>query len=192
MRLMRHNRIVQRGVLLGMANTNKSALTTSSPSRIVHAPQPFNGDSRSVFLSGSISEINRELWQRSFSNAFSDSAVTILDPYRPDWDASWKEDISFAPFKEQVEWELDMQEKSDIIALYFGPEAKAPISLLELGLFVRSKKAIVACPDGFWKKGNVQIVCARFGIELVDDLDALIQSVKVRLTSLDAPTGASE
>lgn len=162
---------------------------SSSRSDIVHAPQPFDGDGQRVFLSGSISEINGELWQKSIATALSSFAVTILDPYRPDWNSSWKEDISFAPFKEQVEWELDMQEKADVIALYFGPEAKAPISLLELGLFARSKKTVAACPDGFWRKGNVQVVCARFGIELVDNLDELIQSVKQRLTQIQPSKG---
>jgi hypothetical protein len=83
-----------------------------------------------------------------------------------------------------------MQEKADVIALYFGPEAKAPISLLELGLFARSKKTIVACPEGYWKKGNVQIVRAKYGIELVDDLENLVEAVTNRLRALEVPRGA--
>lgn len=168
-----------------MANAESPIPTGSSPrSHLVCAPQSFDGQGKSIFLSGSISKINGELWQQTIAKSLSSLNITILDPYRPDWDASWREDISFAPFREQVEWELDMQEKADVIALYFGPEAKAPISLLELGLFARSKKTIVACPDGFWKKGNVQIVCARFGIKLVNNLEELVQSISKRLKRL--------
>jgi len=174
-----------------MATIGPPAATESLPrSRTVYAPQPFDGDGKSIFLSGSISEINGELWQRTIAKTLSARPITILDPYRPDWDASWNEDISFAPFREQVGWELDMQEKADVIALYFGPEAKAPISLLELGLFARSKKTIVACPEGYWKKGNVQIVCAKYGIELVDDLEKLVEAVTNRLRALEVPRGA--
>ena len=76
-----------------------------------------------------------------------------------------------------MEWELDTQEAADVIAMYFDPATKAPISLLELGLFASSGKMIVCCPEGFWKRGNVQIVCARFGIELVGTLEELVASV---------------
>ena len=162
-------------------NGSEAAMEHPSGFQVVHAPQPFNDDGLSIFLSGSISMIDGEHWQTRIAKSLSGLPVTVLDPYRPDWNASWKEDISFAPFKQQVEWELDMQERASIIAVYFGAEAKAPISLLELGLFARSKKTIVACPDGYWKKGNVQIVCARFGIELVEDMDQLIQEITKRL-----------
>jgi len=74
-----------------------------------------------------------------------------------------------------------MLEASEVIAMYMGPESQAPISLLELGLFARSGKMVVACPEGFWRRGNVQVVCARFGVELVDSLEELIQGIERRL-----------
>lgn len=82
-----------------------------------------------------------------------------------------------------------MQEAADVIAIYLSPEAQAPISLLELGLFARSGKIVcVACPDGFWKKGNVEIICNRFGIDFVDDMVALEQAVRRRIGELESPT----
>lgn len=74
-----------------------------------------------------------------------------------------------------------MMEAADVIAVYFGPKAQAPISLLELGLFARTGKVVVACPKGYWKRGNVQIVCSRLGIELLDTLDELVQSLIKKL-----------
>lgn len=58
--------------------------------------------------------------------------------------------------------------------MYFDPSTKSPISLLELGLYARAGKMIVCCPDGFWRKGNVDIVCFRHKIKQVQTLDALI------------------
>lgn len=74
-----------------------------------------------------------------------------------------------------------MFEATDVIAMYMDRESKAPISLLELGLFARSGKMIVACPEGFYRRGNVQVVCKRFGVELVDSLEELIRGIEKRL-----------
>ena len=77
-------------------------------------------------------------------------------------------------FKEQVNWELDALEQADWIIFYFDKHTKSPITLLELGLFATSKKLLVCCPEGYWKKGNVDIVCQRNQIPQVKDLDAII------------------
>lgn len=177
--------------MLMASGQRPTALEPTSMANIVRAPQPYTrqDNRRSVFLAGSISIMPGlgTTWQTSLANSLSDLPITILDPLRPDWDASWVQDISFAPFREQVNWELDMQEAADVIAMYLGPEAQAPISLLELGLFARSGKVVcVACPDGFWKKGNVEIVCNRFGIDFVDNMDALEQAVRRRIGELDS------
>jgi Nucleoside 2-deoxyribosyltransferase like len=103
--------------------------------------------------------------------------ITILNPRRADWDSSWVEDISNPPFREQVEWELNALAAADIIAMYFDNDTKAPISLMELGLHVKSGKMIVCCPQGYWKRGNVQIVCARFGVRVVETLGELVEGV---------------
>lgn len=66
---------------------------------------------------------------------------------------------------------MNMLKIADIIFLYFSPETKSPISLNELGLHADSGKLIVCCPDGFWRKGNVEITCARHGIPLYDDIN---------------------
>ncbi|KAL4913388.1 hypothetical protein BDW62DRAFT_192705 [Aspergillus aurantiobrunneus] len=97
--------------------------------------------------------------------------VKIYNPNRADWDSSWREDINFVPFRQQVEWELDKQDKADIIILFFHPATQAPISLLELGICAQVPgKAIVVCPEGYWKRGYVQVVCERFGVEMVGNV----------------------
>lgn len=104
--------------------------------------------------------------------------VTIYNPYCADWDSSWREDINFAPYQEQVEWELNKQDKADIVVVYFHPATQTPASLLEFRICVRvSDKAIVVCPEGYWKRGNVQIVCKKFGVEMVDRVDGLREAI---------------
>ena len=136
------------------------------------SPRPW------VFLAGSIEQGAAPDWQARIYDALVDVTGTVLNPRRPDWDASWKQHKDDALFREQVEWELDLLNSADTIAMYFSPETKAPISLLELGLFASSGKLIVACPGGYWRKGNVDIVCERYGVPQVDDLDSLITALR--------------
>lgn len=140
----------------------------------------------SIFLAGSI-EMGRAIdWQSSLASALSHLPITILNPRRNDWDASWEQDINNHQFKEQVDWEMDNLNKADVIALYLQPETMSPISLLELGMHandhgIAGKKLVVCCPEGFWRRGNVQIVCHRYNIELVSTREELIERVKAKL-----------
>jgi hypothetical protein len=155
-------------------------------SRIILAPQPYTPPQGQicVFLAGSIDQGRATTWQTLLGETLSAHPITILNPRRPDWDSSWVMDISDPQFREQVEWELDMLEAADVVALYLAPDSQAPISLLELGLFARTGKVIVGCPEGYWRRGNVQIVCRRFGIELVDSLEDLVEAVQRKVIAL--------
>src|SRR5882672_7521943 len=132
-----------------------------------------------IFLAGSIEMGNAENWQERVASALSDVPnLMILNPRRDDWDNSWVQSIADARFREQVEWEIVAQEMADKILMYFAPDTKAPITLLELGLFARSGKLIVCCPDGFWRKGNVEVVCRHYGVQLLGALEAGIAHLR--------------
>jgi len=151
--------------------------------RILKPPEPLEllvGE-RSLFLAGSIEMGRAEPWQAEVERALADEEVAILNPRRDAWDASWEQSIRNPAFREQVEWELSAQELATVIAMYFAPATRAPITLLELGLFARTGKLIVCCPDGFWRKGNVEVVCARHGIPRVESLADLIERARHRL-----------
>ena len=122
-------------------------------------------------------------WQTSVEEALAGSDVAILNPRRKDWDATWAQSIDDPRFREQVEWELQALERAEVIAMYFAPETKAPVTLLELGLFARSGRVAVCCPEGFWRKGNVDVVCARYGVPRFETLEALIDDVRRRIAS---------
>src|SRR5947209_3862114 len=119
-----------------------------------------------------------EPWQAGVESALADLDVVILNPRGDDWDDSWQQSIHDPRFRQQVEWELAAQECAGLIAMYFAPATKAPITLLELGLFARSGKLVVCCPAGFWRRGNVEVVCARYGVPLVDELPDLVREVR--------------
>jgi hypothetical protein len=61
--------------------------------------------------------------------------------------------------------------------MVFDPNTKSPISLLELGLHASSEKMVVICPEGFWRKGNVDIVCEKHNIKQVKDIDELVEYI---------------
>lgn len=141
----------------------------------VKAPHAYELAERMVFLAGSIEMGKAENWQTKLTEQFKDTDVTILNPRRDDWDSSWVQSIENAQFREQVEWELKALEDATHILMYFDPNTKSPISLLEFGLYAQSGKLIVCCPDGFWRKGNVEIVCNRYHVPMVDSFDYLFR-----------------
>jgi len=134
--------------------------------------------SPSVFLAGSIEMGTAIDWQTEVTKGLSSLPITILNPRRNDWDGAWVQDIENAQFREQVDWEMDHLNEADAIALYLQPNTKSPISLLELGMHAHEGKMVVCCPPGFWRRGNVQIVCDRYGIPLVETSEELIAKVK--------------
>ncbi|ROT43828.1 hypothetical protein SODALDRAFT_328034 [Sodiomyces alkalinus F11] len=149
-------------------------------SLVVLAPArpPLPPDHKTIFLAGTTSttDPDQQDWRSTLSDALASLSlpIVILNPFRPDWDDTWREDVSDQRFVEQTTWELDMQHHAGLVVFYFHPDTKAPVSLLELGLAAHSGKlVVVCCPAAFWKRGNVEIVCARYGLTLVDSLDDL-------------------
>lgn len=142
----------------------------------------------SVFLAGTIDMGTGENWQPKAIKALSGKVGAIYNPRRKDWDSSLKQSISDPVFSEQVNWELDhiMRTRADrkrhMVYFYFDPESKSPVTLLELGLVCgmmedEAPHVVVCCPPGFWRRGNVEIVCARNKIPLYEDFDESIGAV---------------
>lgn len=144
--------------------------------QIIKPPQPLPAafGTPTLFLAGSIELGRASPWQSRVEAALAHRPITILNPRRDEWDASWEQALGNPQFRAQVEWELEAQERADLIVMYFDPATQAPITLLELGLFAHSGRLAVCCPTGFWRKGNVDVVCARYGIPQAATLDDLI------------------
>jgi len=142
-----------------------------------------------VFQAGSIEMGKAEQWQERMANEFKDDAVTFINPRRDDWDASWVQSINDPQFNAQVTWELTGLELADIVVFYFDPDTKSPITLMELGYVAGMKMEsgerdiLVCCPDGFWRKGNVEMICSNVYIPLFNTFDELVKKLKTKVKS---------
>lgn len=140
--------------------------------RIYKSPDEMVAPKNSIklFLAGTIDMGSSENWQDSFTryiiNDFSlrnpKARLSIYSPRREVFDKSSE--------VEQIEWEMDRLDHSDVILINFLPESKSPISLLELGLYSQSKKLIVVCPKEFYRYHNVRLTCLKYRIPRFDNL----------------------
>lgn len=150
--------------------------------KVFTPPQPtFNAEGRKVFLAGSIEMGKATEWQKEVIRcaevAFLSfkGRLSIFNPRRSDWDSTWEQKIENPNFFQQVTWELDRIKESDAVIFFFEPGTQSPISLLELGEVEKHKDILVVCPEGFWRKGNVDIYCQRHNIpQFNDPKDAII------------------
>lgn len=150
--------------------------------QVIKAPEKYEETNAiRIFLGGSIDMGAAENWQDRLVKDladYDDEDVILLNPRRDDWDSSWVQDPTpGTQFYEQVAWELEEQENAEGIVYYFAADSKAPITLLELGLFGKGN-AIVCCPKEFYRYGNVKMVCDRYGIIMVETYDELVQFLK--------------
>lgn len=154
----------------------------------IKAPGSYHAyrEKTSVFLAGSIEMGAAEEWQKEVVAGLQGTEALVLNPRREQWKPGWEQSINNPTFREQVEWELKALEDADIILVYYSPNTKAPITMLELGLHARTTpgKIIVCCPEGFWRKGNVDIVCQRYGVQQIETLPALIRAALSKIASL--------
>ncbi|KAF7551251.1 hypothetical protein G7046_g7770 [Stylonectria norvegica] len=150
--------------------------------QIIAAPaRPKQIYKKSIFLAGTTSKTGEPDWRETLTDALAEWPITIFNPKRDDWDSIWTEDFSDERWKEQVEWELEMQDLANVIVVLFHGVSSAPVSLLELGLHVRSGKVIACVLDGYSKKGNVKAVCLRYQATFVETEDDLRRTVIERL-----------
>jgi hypothetical protein len=142
----------------------------------------YSDKSVKIFLAGSIEMGKAENWQAVIPELFKDrNDLTFFNPRRDDWDSSWEQKESNPQFSEQVNWEMNKLEECDLIFMYFSQDTLSPISLLELGLHAESGKMIVCCPDEFWRKGNVDIVCSRYNVPVYNTMEAAIGRLRTEL-----------
>lgn len=153
---------------------------------VIKPPNKIDKQGPMVFLAGSIEMNTAEDWQKRITDRLGHLPITILNPRRDNWNPDWDQSTDNPEFVAQVNWELDGLRDSDVIAMYFDKETKSPITLLELGLFADTTKLVVYCPKGYWRKGNVDMVCIRHKITTVPDFEKLVEEVTNRLSKPEA------
>lgn len=130
----------------------------------------------SVFLAGTIDLGNSVDWQKDAIERLD--VPLIFNPRRDTFEGL--PESSNPDFVDQVEWELSALEFADIIAMNFTPGSVSPISLLEFGMYAKTGKLIVCCPDTYSRHGNVQAVANRYNIALTSDFDEWIDLIMAR------------
>lgn len=134
-----------------------------------------------VFLGGSI-EMGRAIeWQKNIIKEFKDDEIMFFNPRRDDWNSKLKQSVDCPEFVEQVDWELKHLKLADIIVMVLDPNTTSPISLLEIGLHANSGNMIVCCPEGFYRKGNIDIVGLTYDFPVVTTIDGIIDYIKKEL-----------
>ena len=136
-----------------------------------------------VFLAGTIEMGKSEDWQSIVQERLKDLPVTFFNPRRDSWDSSWEQRETNQQFNHQVNWEMNKLNEADIIFMNLLVDSKSPISLLELGLNATSKKMIICCPPEFYRRGNVEIVCSRFGVPIYNKFEEAVGSLISLITS---------
>ncbi len=147
----------------------------------VEAPNDYVAEGRHVvFLAGSIEMGKAVEWQRRAAERLAPYEVVVLNPRRADWDSSWQQSPDDERFLEQVRWELDGLEAAHSVIVNFDPATRSPITLLEFGLCATAldKRIFVCCPPGFWRRGNVEIVCARYGLAFYEDFEVMMADLQ--------------
>ena len=158
---------------------------------VSEAPEPYNNTSKEIFkdmpkifLGGTIDMGNSENWQELVIEHLKNyDNILVFNPRRGDWNPSWVQDPTPGTmFEEQVTWELETQEASDIMIYNFEPNSKSPITMLELGLFINSGKAIcVICNEQFYRYGNIKVVCDRYNVKIFPTLQESFKAIEEEL-----------
>lgn len=74
-------------------------------------------------------------------------------------------------------------EKADLVFIYFASEGLSAVSMFEFGncltkLYSGTGTMLVCCEDGYARRGNVQIVCARHGIKLLETMENVVEEIQ--------------
>lgn len=132
------------------------------------------GDPPAVFLAGGISGCSD--WQTEMTTLLSGTALTLLNPRRPDFPM---DDPSAA--RTQIEWEYRHLKASDAALFWFPCETLCPITLFELGAWSRTNKPLfVGTHPEYQRRLDVlvQLSLARPEAAVVNSLDALAAQVR--------------
>lgn len=145
---------------------------------VITAPERVPETGYKVYLAGAIDMGEADNWQeRVIARLKNIDNLVLVNPRR----AHFTSDTEL----EQIAWELDAMEAADLIMLWLPAASKAPISLLELGLYARSGKLRVGAEIGFYRMMNVALTASRYGVPLCYKLEELIDDLEVTLVRLN-------
>jgi hypothetical protein len=127
----------------------------------------------SLFLAGSISESWN--WQEHVASKLEKTDLVVINPRREFFDTSVKEEAN-----RQIKWEFDHLAIADMVLFWFSHETLAPITLLEYGkTMMTRKKLFVGCDPAYKRKLDIEVQTEleRPGTSIHNNIDALAESV---------------
>ena len=131
-----------------------------------------------IFLAGSIDRTKGRNWREEitdyiqeswFESEFNTDHITIYSPRRAD--DKWKPDMEV----EQAAWDMSMLSMADYIILHLTGDTVSPVSLLELGIFMKSPKLYVSVDSSYKRKRIVELYTANYCDNKIDG--SLVDSV---------------
>ncbi len=123
-----------------------------------------------VFLAGAIDMGAAVDWQAQIIAMLGNiPQLILLNPRRE----------AFTPdtLDEQIEWELEALNRSDLVLMWFPANAKAPVAMFETGLFMQSGKLVVGAEPGFYRRRNLEMTCDYYDVKLWASLHDLAAEV---------------
>jgi hypothetical protein len=142
------------------------------------------GERVRIFIGGSIEMGKAPEWQAAFLDKIAFLPIAAFNPRRIRWNNSLEQDINNQDLHHQMHWEMTNLDKADLIILYLHPNTISPISLMELGRYSQSGKVMVCCPEGYYRRGNVQFLCRKDKVLLLDDFDEFVKTTIVKVEEI--------
>jgi hypothetical protein len=150
---------------------------------IIEAPNTVynisNNLNKKLFLAGGI--FGCKDWQSLVLNELKNiENLTIFNPKRNYFDVS-----QLNIQEEQIVWEYNHLELCDYISYWFSSETLNPITLFELGKYIKSNKKItIGIEDGYQRKNNIiiQTTLVRNDIKIAFNITDFINNIKTMLT----------
>ncbi|MCR4327502.1 MAG: nucleoside 2-deoxyribosyltransferase domain-containing protein [Nanoarchaeota archaeon] len=142
--------------------------------KLVRCPEIYEGNKKSLFLAGGIS--NCPDWQKELINLLRETDLVLLDPRREKFERNNKE-----MEEEQIKWEFEHLNKSESFSFWFPKETVCPITLYELGKESASNKRIfVGVHPEYSRRRDVEIQTKliRPEVKIVYSLGELAKEIK--------------
>jgi hypothetical protein len=162
-----------------------------------------NTDNIRVFLGGTIDMGASRDWQKELQIYAYDrfepehQNITFYNPRRPE-PFDGLQSIENDKFTGQVHWEFDHIDECQVMIIYLVGGSLSPISLLEFGYYLgklsadkkfwEEQRLLIACEPGFWRKGNIEVLCDRFAIPLADDIEQIAVWLEAQVKDLNKVT----
>lgn len=121
-----------------------------------------------IFLAGSMATGSQVNWRQTVIDAFGEK-YHFLDPTNLKHDS-----LTDVEMRNHIKWEFDGLRIADFILLNFLPDSLSPISMVELGMYIASKKLIVVCPKEFYKWRYIDTLCKEHNTLIFNQLEEVL------------------